>query len=391
MPKRLAAVMLAVCLIFTAMPVHAAVEYMALGDSIARGYGLKDPAADSYPSKFAAENGLTFENYGIDGQTAEELLDDIKNDKYDFTGVKVVTVSAGSNELLHYIIGMIAKEFGVEESEDGLEQALASMPADMIAEHISNVRHMLVNNSELNAICDKLRDKTIPGIAAEIKKRNADAIVIFNNIYDPYKNMALVYPISRSTYIKIYPEEYFQPYVDRVNSGLKSTDSYLVADICSVFVKAGYVNASLDMREPEIFTFDPHPTRAGHNVIKNEVSKVYRSVLGDDDVTSGGGIDGDDITSGSGIVGDDVTSGSAVKDKIPYGDVNYDGRLTAEDSAIVLQYTLNKFGNFDEEKLKRADVDANGVVNAADSSQILQKVLVSGFMFKAESTDEPVS
>lgn len=65
-----------------------------------------------------------------------------------------------------------------------------------------------------------------------------------------------------------------------------------------------------------------------------------------------------------------------------YGDVNYDGVLTAADSAAVMQYVLNKNAvDFDADALERAAVLGNPTISAADSVAILQKVLDNAYVF----------
>lgn len=64
------------------------------------------------------------------------------------------------------------------------------------------------------------------------------------------------------------------------------------------------------------------------------------------------------------------------------GDVNLDGDIMADDSALALQYTLNKASvKITEQGLKNADVDSNMVIDSNDSAKILQKALVSTYKF----------
>lgn len=65
-----------------------------------------------------------------------------------------------------------------------------------------------------------------------------------------------------------------------------------------------------------------------------------------------------------------------------YGDVNYDGKLTADDAAKTLQHTLSSM--FDEATIKKADVNADNKITAEDAAMILQKVLDSSYVFPVE-------
>lgn len=370
MSKRFAALMIAVSIIFSAIPVFAAYEpadYIALGDSITRGYGLDSPETGCYPAKFAAVHSLEFKNYGIDGQEAKELLASLQNGDYVLSGASVITVSVGSNELLHFIINMIAEEFGVDTSDPDINTALTQKIEEYMSNgtsnemliHLSNIEAYLKNNAELNAICDELSSETLPAIAAEIRKQNPDAQLIFNNIYNPYKNMYVIYPITPTTSTRKNIGVYAQAYVDRVNNVFKTTDTYTVADVASVFTKPAYVNASLDMRNMSTFSFDPHPTYAGHNAIKNVLNTLY-------------------------IPKPDEPEPIPDPDEHIYGDVDNDEEITAADSAIVLQYVLNKGVKLDEEALIRADVTGDGSISSDDSAAILQKALRSTYMMPIE-------
>jgi len=70
---------------------------------------------------------------------------------------------------------------------------------------------------------------------------------------------------------------------------------------------------------------------------------------------------------------------------ILYGDADLNGVITANDSATVLKYILNK-DNFTAENkfLKTADVDLTGTITANDASCIITKVLDSDYVFVAE-------
>lgn len=64
---------------------------------------------------------------------------------------------------------------------------------------------------------------------------------------------------------------------------------------------------------------------------------------------------------------------------IPYGDANNDGRITANDAAIVLQYALN--GLIPDELVRVCDVDGNGTITANDAACIQQKSLDASYDF----------
>jgi hypothetical protein len=75
-----------------------------------------------------------------------------------------------------------------------------------------------------------------------------------------------------------------------------------------------------------------------------------------------------------------------------YGDVDCDNKITANDSAILLQKTLISTFEMPIEKktdewLKYSDVDCDNAITANDAVMVLQKALVSTFEMPAEKTD----
>ena len=57
----------------------------------------------------------------------------------------------------------------------------------------------------------------------------------------------------------------------------------------------------------------------------------------------------------------------------PYGDVNYDGRVTNADALMIAEYLVGKI-TLTDSQLVRADVTGDGVVNIADAMFIKQYV-----------------
>lgn len=70
---------------------------------------------------------------------------------------------------------------------------------------------------------------------------------------------------------------------------------------------------------------------------------------------------------------------------IAYGDVDCDGKITANDSAFTLQYVLNPTSvELEEQQLSRARVNGNEIISAKEAACILQKVLNNAYKFVVE-------
>ena len=93
---------------------------------------------------------------------------------------------------------------------------------------------------------------------------------------------------------------------------------------------------------------------------------------------------------------DEVVSASALRyeakasaSDFEYGDANGDGKVQADDAAMVLQKALNSSYKMEiedktDEYLTVVDVDGDSKITAADAAAIMQKVLNGNFKFKAE-------
>ena len=72
-----------------------------------------------------------------------------------------------------------------------------------------------------------------------------------------------------------------------------------------------------------------------------------------------------------------------VPETILYGDADLNGEINSADSALILQYVLNKAAvETDDGFEKRCDVDGIEGITASDSAAVLQKTLNSAFVLK---------
>ena len=364
MLKRFLAAVMAVTMVLGGMNVFAAdenVRYIALGDSIAAGYGLKYPDTQSYPALFANANKLTYANYGVNGLTTTQLIDAIDNGTYDISGADIITVSIGSNDLMRPIINTFAAEIGInpnsesfdQDAIDRIEYLKKNESASQLKARLDRLEAKLVDNPEFLAICDNTSQVMIPKVAEAIRAKNPKCQLIFTNFYNPYKNKILVVPMSGSAQGEYPIGVRVQTYIDRLNSGLAESEDYKIADVYGNFTSSRYVNANVDMRTAGV-SFDPHPTALGHRAIYLAAADVYEPLP-----------------------------------EFMYGDANGDGQLDASDAAETMQKVLTENYVLGIERKtnnwkKYVDVDANGSVDASDAADIMQKVLQDKYRFVVE-------
>lgn len=223
--------------------VSTTIRYVALGDSIAYGYGLDNKEEESYVGLVRRYFEKKYDyvvtsNFGQNGMRSEELLDILTNPenenyrKYQATlsYADVVTLSIGSNDLLH----LIRLDFNMGEA---------------IREKAENFRQ---------ACCDFA--ERFPKIIKEIHAINPQVKIYANNVYNPAKGL--------SFYAGIY--DVAERYINLLNEAFEKSDEYCLVDIKDVFDKQekSMINVSLKGRE-----IDPHPSREGHKLIGQAVIK----------------------------------------------------------------------------------------------------------------------
>lgn len=223
--------------------VSTSVRYVALGDSIAYGYGLTRPEKDSYVGKVkeyleTEYDYVKLKNFARNGMQSAELLDILQNpDNEEYRTYRAnisyadyITISIGSNDLLHLI-----------EVDVDMEEKIRERQA------------------EFDRACDHFAD-IFPQIIAEIKKINPDVKIYVNNIYNPARGLL--------SYASVY--EAAEYYICRINQAFTDGAGYRVVDVKAGFDGAenSMINVSLEGRK-----IDPHPNQKGHELIAKLVIK----------------------------------------------------------------------------------------------------------------------
>lgn len=227
--------------------VSSSVRYVALGDSIAHGYGLPDPDTDSYVGQvghFLEENYdyVFMANLGTNGLRSEQLLDILTNPdnemyrKYHATlqYADIVTLSIGSNDLLHLVsLDRDLREY-IEKGDQMFREAC---------------RQFAVN---------------FPKIIQAIHNISPEAEIYANNIYNPCGDISGFANLHHLT----------ERYVGLLNETFGSSGEYTTVDIKEEFDSAeeSLLNMTISGRD-----IDPHPNKKGHAKIGRKVIKAIRN------------------------------------------------------------------------------------------------------------------
>lgn len=219
------------------------IRYVALGDSIAYGYGLENREEQSYVSLVRKHlekqyDSVCISNFGSNGMRSDELLDILTNPENDdyrkyratLRYADVVTLSIGSNDLLHLVRLDLNIQELIEKGEEMFDQACRGFK------------------------------KNFPKIIGEIKKINPDVKIYADNIYNPAKGLMAfddVYDVA-------------EHYISLMNQCFYDSEDYQLVDVKGCFDKEkdSMVNVSWKGRE-----LDPHPSVEGHKKIAGMVIK----------------------------------------------------------------------------------------------------------------------
>lgn len=217
--------------------VSSSVRYVALGDSIAHGYGLRNPEKDSYVGQVTQylESGYDYvvtTNFGTDGMESEDLLDALTNEENEnyrryratLKYADIVSLSIGSNDLMHLVKLNVNIQKYIENGDLIFREACEEFNA--------NFRKII---QEINALAPQ-------------------ADIYANNVYNPAKGLP--------SYKKLYnPAE---KYINLLNEAFLDTPGFTLVDIKKGFDNSNEKLVNMAWKGTQI---DPHPSKEGHQLI----------------------------------------------------------------------------------------------------------------------------
>lgn len=222
------------------------VRYVALGDSIAYGYGLSDREKDSYVGQVGKylEQKYDYvfeENFGTNGLRSEQLLDILtnpKNEQYNkyratLKNADIVTLSIGSNDLLH----LVRLDFNLQD-------------------------YIQKGDRMFREACDDFA-VNFPKIIRIIHSMAPRAKIYVNNVYNPCDGVAGFESVYRLA----------ERYIDLLNESFRNNSGFILVDIKDRFDKVdeSLLNMTISGRE-----IDPHPNKKGHREIGSMVIQAIK-------------------------------------------------------------------------------------------------------------------
>ena len=252
-------------------------NYVALGDSIARGYGLKDSANGCYPallskalSKVLPNTSVNYTNYALDGLTTEGLVKLLSDGCEAVDGADLITVSIGANNLLGPFISVAEKHMAefVDSPNNITKEDLSS---STVINSLKAIQEELESDAFASVMKNGISklDTELVSIISELKRRAPDAVIVVMTVYSPYHGIDLSLP-----YLELYfdlgslSDKWVSELDTEIRRITEENECILVETYDAFETTRGLVNASLSLL-PLNVSFDPHPNQKGHAMLSN--------------------------------------------------------------------------------------------------------------------------
>lgn len=259
-------------------------KYLALGDSIAYGYGLDNKDTESY-SAIVKNNynieGSNFKNLGISGMTCEEFYSKIQEGSYTeaIQEADLITISIGSNELLHIVTDAASQLTGVPKTEANFEQKVkqAFANANLVekATMLKGIYDYFTSNDTKQNIEDSIQkyQEFWKKSVEYIKSKNQDVTIVATQFYNPYYGIKITDTYDLGSFV--------DQYIQRMNTILEtesdSEGKYKIAKIYSLFNTNNPRITNVNISTSEL-SVDPHPNKQGHEVISAKIIEALSNV-----------------------------------------------------------------------------------------------------------------
>ena len=208
---------------------------------------------------FARNLNADFYEYSYLGMRSDDLLFDLEEEslKNKIQQADIIIINIGANDLLDLL------DYA-DLSKVGIQIEYGNIPTvDLNSESIKNLKTYLQEfvTVELKPLSDKsIEDFSIvfPSIIDQIKEYNSNAMIIVNNLYNPFFSISV--PLLGVDLSDIEKE------TDRIINGyneiINKYGGYKIIDVYSALRDNKYLNVS-----PLSLSFDPHPNIEGHKKI----------------------------------------------------------------------------------------------------------------------------
>ena len=226
------------------------------GDSIAAGYGLADVENERYSSLIAAEYGCEVYNYAVSGDDGADLLALLAEGNCEkLKDATVIVLSIGANNVLHAAETLIPY---FESLQNGTAEGTLDVTDVM---------------NEVAAGIDRFKTE-LPRIIASLRAVNPDAQIIFQTVYNPYRDYT-EFKVEQNGFQLSFAAVSASSVIslnDVIEDGAEE-NGYIVCEIYTPFkeYEGNLINAL-----PDGSNVDPHPNKEGHKLLAELVAEAVK-------------------------------------------------------------------------------------------------------------------
>lgn len=257
--------------------------YLAVGDSIAYGYGLSNKDEESYAARVRKKYNIgtsDFNNLAVSGMTCAEFYVAIQKEEYTqaIKDSELITISIGSNELLGLVIKAVSEVTGVSEDEPNFTNKAQEVflnagmveKAKMLAD-IYNIFTAEETKVEIDNAIKSYENNWTKSIQY-IKQVNPNIVIVATEFYNPY------YEFSLGSYdLGGFVDENIQKMNKILTDSSNSESEYKIAKIYSSFNTTNPRLTNVNISTSN-FNLDPHPNVLGHEVICTKIIDALSDV-----------------------------------------------------------------------------------------------------------------
>ena len=165
--------------------------YVALGDSVAAGYGVG--TGESYPELVAAGRDYELRRHASsDGYTSDDLVEQLGDESVaaDVAAADVVTITVGGNDVMGALYDYLAEKTGVPASliEAALAGSGGTVDLGALQQYLPLVGGFAGSEQARGALADL--SANLGAALAAIASANPDATVVVTSQYNPYGHLA---------------------------------------------------------------------------------------------------------------------------------------------------------------------------------------------------------
>ena len=223
-----------------------------LGDSIAQGYGLNDVENERYSSLIAEKSGCTVYNYAVPGDDGADLIELLASGTCtQLERATVIVISIGANNVLKAADTLLPY---YEQIQNGQAPEILD---------ISETFNVIVQGIQRF-------EAELPQIISDIRAINSDALIVFQTVYNPYRDFT-EFKVEQNG-LQISFAAFSASCVIGVNDVINNNAEELGYTVCEVYEPFKEYEGNLINALADGSNVDPHPNAEGHKLLAELVT-----------------------------------------------------------------------------------------------------------------------